>query len=119
LPDIFYIKFYLFTFKTCKKITKKQIEDAKKWEILASGYLENSKDKVFLTSDPKAKKKVRYVAIRWCIADWVIYVENLYEDYIGRTDENIIKMWDKVPACRIRNIDDLYIKDEAIELYRR
>lgn len=111
-------------------ITQDFIKSLKPWEIFASWVFENSPSSVYLTDDDKAKKKVRWVAVRWQVPDWAIYYEDLYQDkcivfwvpgvvsirYCEWTNENIAKVWYKLPTSFVRDVID--VNDNALAHYR-
>lgn len=104
-------------------ITQSMVENARDEDIIAFGVFNNSPDEVYLTSDDKARTKVRWVAVRGIIPDWAIYTEWLYtdekyEEDISRhwSDTSIARMWDKLSLYRVDKI--CLLDDEARNSYR-
>lgn len=111
-------------------ITQDFIKSLKHWEIFASWVFENSPTSVYLSNGEWAKKQVRWVAVRWHIADWAIYYEDLYQDkcmvfwvagvvsirYCEWSKENIAKVWHKLPTRFVRDLID--VDNNALAHYR-
>lgn len=104
-------------------ISQSMIDNAKQGDIIASGIFKNSPEEVYLTNDKNARVFVRWVAVRWHIADWVIYTEWLFTNEFNeedisnhRTDNSIASFWDKLSLYRVDKI--CILDDEARASYR-
>ena len=110
-------------------ITQDFIKSLKHWEIFASWFFENSPTSVYLSNDEWAKKQVRWVAVRWHIADWAIYYEDLFSNIcidfsnnlisLGNTDwsdEAIKRQWHKLPKGYLRKV--IRVDPQAFDTYR-
>ena len=105
-------------------ITQSMIENASEWDIIASGIFNNNCREVHLTDNLKARRQVRWVAVRGVIRDWAVYSEDLFTDMQGfedisdhRDDDFIVERWHKVSLFRLDRF--LELDDEAKQSYRR
>jgi hypothetical protein len=93
------------------KITQELINNKNWWDILARGSFN------WNLLDYNSKEKVNWVAIRWEIADWCIYHEDIWElSDFHWSDNQIAKVWSKFPKSLIREL--VGVDDKAKASYR-
>jgi len=81
-------------------ITKKLLENAEPFSIIATWILENSEDQIFLERKRDGVKEfTNWVAVRGQIHDWSIYYAPVYDEayiYQKWTNEEIKREGDKL-----------------------
>jgi hypothetical protein len=101
-------------------IAQKLINNLSQWDIFSFWNF----DWNLIDRWVNVRSNVRYVAVRWMIADWVVYHEPIRdEEYISNSvmfgwynDELIAKIGNKMPLDVLLQIEE--VDDEAKKTYR-